>query len=153
MLRKFDENVKLLVERMNEQVKSRRMYYARELHAIEDAFIKERQELLDKYDREWKGKLEERSRKEVQQRLVLRSNASFSSSPLGAIRCCSFRTSRYVRARIATFTRQTSRGIQRHQSETGESSSRAATEDRRDESCLPAQSGEVRVQLQSPEET
>ena len=39
MLRKFDENVKLLVERMNEQIKSRRMYYARELHAIEDAFM------------------------------------------------------------------------------------------------------------------
>mgnify|MGYP006892781492 FL=1 len=65
MLRKFDENVKLLVERMNEQVKSRRMYYARELHAIEDAFIKERQELLDKYSREWTGKLEERRHKEV----------------------------------------------------------------------------------------
>ena len=65
MLRKFDENVKLLVERMNEQVKSRRMYYARELHAIEDAFIKERQELLDKYNREWNDKLEERRSKEV----------------------------------------------------------------------------------------
>ncbi len=65
MLRKFDENVKLLVERMNEQVKSRRVYYARELHAIEDAFIKERQELLDKYNREWTGKLEERRFKEV----------------------------------------------------------------------------------------
>ena len=65
MLRKFDENVKLLVERMNEQVKSRRMYYARELHAIEDAFIKERQELLDKYNREWTQKLDERRSKEV----------------------------------------------------------------------------------------
>ena len=65
MLSKFDENVKLLVERMNEQVKSRRMYYARELHAIEDAFIKERRELLDKYNREWTGKLEERRFKEV----------------------------------------------------------------------------------------
>jgi len=65
MLRKFDENVKLLVERMNEQVKSRRMYYARELHAIEDAFIKERQELLDKYNREWTDKLEDRRFKEV----------------------------------------------------------------------------------------
>ncbi|UJR28340.1 hypothetical protein I4U23_009582 [Adineta vaga] len=66
MLHKFDENVKLLVERMNEQVKSRRMYYARELHAIEDAFIKERQELLDKYNREWTDKLEERRHKEEQ---------------------------------------------------------------------------------------
>ncbi|CAF1009300.1 unnamed protein product [Rotaria sordida] len=66
MLRKFDENVKLLVERMNEQVKSRRMYYARELHAIEEAFIKERQELLDKYNREWTEKLEERRFKEEQ---------------------------------------------------------------------------------------
>lgn len=65
MLRKFDENVKLLVERMNEQVKSRRMYYARELHSIEDAFIKERQELLDKYSREWTQKLDDRRFKEV----------------------------------------------------------------------------------------
>jgi len=65
MLRKFDENVKLLVERMNEQVKSRRMYYTRELHAIEEAFIKERQELLDKYNREWTDKLDERRFKEV----------------------------------------------------------------------------------------
>ncbi|CAF0771917.1 unnamed protein product [Adineta steineri] len=64
MLHKFDENVKLLVERMNEQVKSRRMYYARELHAIEEAFVKERQELLDKYNREWTSKLEERRSKE-----------------------------------------------------------------------------------------
>lgn len=65
MLRKFDENIKLLVERMNEQVKSRRMYYARELHAIEEAFIKERQELLDRYNREWTDKLDERRMKEV----------------------------------------------------------------------------------------
>lgn len=65
MLRKFDENVKLLVERMNEQVKSRRMYYAKELHSIEDAYIKERQELLDKYNKEWTDKLEERRFKEV----------------------------------------------------------------------------------------
>ncbi|CAF3016355.1 unnamed protein product [Rotaria socialis] len=66
MLRKFDENIKLLVERMNEQVKSRRMYYARELHSIEEAFIKERQELLDKYNREWGDKLDERRSKEEQ---------------------------------------------------------------------------------------
>ncbi len=65
MLHKFDENIKLLVERMNEQVKSRRMYYTRELHAIEEAFIKERQELLDKYNREWTDKLDERRLKEV----------------------------------------------------------------------------------------
>jgi hypothetical protein len=65
MLHKFDENIKLLVERMNEQVKSRRMYYARELHAIEEAFIKERQDLLDKYNREWTDKLDERRLKEV----------------------------------------------------------------------------------------
>ncbi|CAF0924947.1 unnamed protein product [Adineta ricciae] len=66
MLHKFDENIKLLVERMNEQVKSRRKYYATELHAIEEAFIKERQELLDKYNREWTEKLEERRHKEEQ---------------------------------------------------------------------------------------
>ena len=57
--------MKLLVERMNEQVKSRRMYYAKELHSIEEAFIKERQELLEKYNREWSGKLDERRFKEV----------------------------------------------------------------------------------------
>ena len=39
----------------------------KKLHAIEDAFIKERQELLDKYNREWTGKLEERRHKEVNQ--------------------------------------------------------------------------------------
>jgi hypothetical protein len=65
LLRKFDENIKLLVERMNEQVKSRRMYYAHELRSIEEAFIKERQELLDKYNSEWSGKLDERRFKEV----------------------------------------------------------------------------------------
>ncbi|CAF1209263.1 unnamed protein product, partial [Didymodactylos carnosus] len=66
MLKKFDEGIKLLVERMNEQIKSRRMYYAKELYSIEEAFIKERQELLEKYHKEWNEKLEERRFKEEQ---------------------------------------------------------------------------------------
>ena len=45
---------------MNEQIKSRRVYYARELHAIEEAHVKERQELIDKYNNEWNSKLDER---------------------------------------------------------------------------------------------
>jgi hypothetical protein len=89
MLRKFDENVKLLVERMNEQVKSRRMYYARELHSIEEAFIKERQELLDKYNREWTDKLEERRFKEVNNFYKI-SLFYFEINHLGTICCLTF---------------------------------------------------------------
>ena len=157
LLRKFDENVKLLVERMNEQVKSRRMYYAKELHAIEESYIKERQELLDKYNREWSDKLDERRFKEVMTtgRLALQRKKFLIGllHVVGRIRSSTFWASWNVRTGITAITNKAGGRIQCNESETGKSNSRATTKDRGDESDLPVESREVRIQLQSLEET
>ena len=64
-LKKYAEEIDLLIERMKDQMMSMRKFYQDELVNIENAFMGERKELLDKHRREWTDKMEERKTKEI----------------------------------------------------------------------------------------
>ena len=64
-LKKYAEEIDLLIERMKDQTFNMRKFYLDELENIENAFIGERKELLDKHRKEWDEKMHERKHKEV----------------------------------------------------------------------------------------
>ena len=64
-LKKYAEEIDLLIERMKDQMFNMRKFYAEELINIETAFVGERKELLDKHRKEWDEKMEERKSKEL----------------------------------------------------------------------------------------
>lgn len=64
-LKKYGEDIDLLLERMKDQTFNMKKFYMDELQNIENAFINERKELLDHQKKEWDDKLEERRFKEV----------------------------------------------------------------------------------------
>ncbi|CAF0707498.1 unnamed protein product [Brachionus calyciflorus] len=64
-LKKYAEDIDLLIERMKDQTYNMRKFYLEELVNIENSFINERKELLDKHRKEWDEKMEERKTKEI----------------------------------------------------------------------------------------
>jgi len=64
-LKKYAEEIDLLIERMKDQTFNMRKFYLEELENVESAFIGERKELLDKHRKEWDEKMNERKHKEV----------------------------------------------------------------------------------------
>ncbi|RMZ94279.1 Dynein regulatory complex 1 [Brachionus plicatilis] len=64
-LKKYAEDIDLLIERMKDQTYNMRKFYMEELVNIENAFINERKDLLDKHRKEWDEKMEERKTKEI----------------------------------------------------------------------------------------
>lgn len=64
-LKKYSEDIDLMIERMKDQTTNMKRFYLDEIITIEDAFIGERKELLDKHRKEFDEKMEERRTKEV----------------------------------------------------------------------------------------
>lgn len=64
-LKKYSEDIDLMIERMKDQSSNMKRFYLDEIITIEDAFIGERKELLDKHRKEFDDKMEERRKKEV----------------------------------------------------------------------------------------
>ncbi len=64
-MKKFGDEIDLLIERMKDQKFNMRKFYLEELLNIENAFISERNELLDKHRKEWDDKMDERKHKEI----------------------------------------------------------------------------------------
>lgn len=64
-LKKYSEDIDLMIERMKDQTSNMKRFYLDEIITIEDAFISERKELLDKHRVEFNDKMEERRNKEV----------------------------------------------------------------------------------------
>ena len=64
-LKKYGEDVDLLIERMKDQTFNMKKFCLAELNNIENAFMTERKEVLDSQRKEWDDKLEERRFKEI----------------------------------------------------------------------------------------
>lgn len=64
-LKRFGDDIDLLIERMKDQFFNMRKFYLDEMSNVESAFVSERKELLDKHRREWDERMEERRHKEV----------------------------------------------------------------------------------------
>ena len=65
-LKKQAEDIDLIIERMNAQVKNLQKAYREELTKIDQAFESERLELLENQRGEWEGLMSQRSNKEVE---------------------------------------------------------------------------------------
>ena len=57
-LKKYAEEIDLLIERMKDQTFNMRKFYLEELENIENAFVGERKELLDKHRKDWDEKMQ-----------------------------------------------------------------------------------------------
>ena len=64
-LKKQAEDIDLIIERMNAQIKNLQKAYREELTKIDQAFESERVELLEKHRQEWENLMQQRSNKEV----------------------------------------------------------------------------------------
>ena len=64
-LKKYSEDIDLMIERMKDQTTNMKRFYLDEIIAIEDAFVSERKELLDRHRKEFDEKMEEKRNKEV----------------------------------------------------------------------------------------
>lgn len=64
-LKRDADDIDLLIERMKDQFFNMRKFYLEELNNVENAFVNERKELLDKHRKEWDDRMEERRTKEV----------------------------------------------------------------------------------------
>lgn len=65
-LKKQAEDIDLIIERMNAQIKNLQKAYREELSKIDQAFESERIECLEKHHQEWEGLMQQRSNKEVE---------------------------------------------------------------------------------------
>lgn len=65
-LKKQAEDIDLIIERMNAQIKNLQKAYREELSKIDQAFESERIECLEKHHKEWEGLMQQRSNKEVE---------------------------------------------------------------------------------------
>ncbi|XP_067935770.1 dynein regulatory complex protein 1-like [Watersipora subatra] len=63
-LKKQAEDIDLMIERMDEQIKSQTREYRNELNQIEAAFVTERKDLLDLHKSKWEGMMGSRAEKE-----------------------------------------------------------------------------------------
>lgn len=64
-LKKYSEDIDLMIERMKDQSTNMKRFYLDEIIAIEDAFVSERKGLLDRHRKEFDEKIEEKRNKEV----------------------------------------------------------------------------------------
>jgi dynein regulatry complex protein 1 len=64
-LKKNAEDIDLLIERMKEQIRNMRKFFFEEMVNVENTFINERKELIDKFRKEWEERMNERREKEI----------------------------------------------------------------------------------------
>ncbi|XP_061176506.1 dynein regulatory complex protein 1-like [Saccostrea echinata] len=65
-LKKQADDIDLMIERMEEQIKSLSTSYKTEIEEIERAFVAERNELLEQHKKKWEERMENRRQKEIE---------------------------------------------------------------------------------------